>query len=149
MKKILFIFILLLLLPPVIAPYPQHTIKYLDDIQIQAELLQVSNKQQTVERIDRWVEHSIQHKVYWWPQDIDYVWQYRIGDCTDKARMKVIMLENIGIETRLVHGWAIYENKRIMHDWYEYKLKPNQQWRSIEQNNFPDATIKKTGYGVW
>lgn len=143
MKQIYNIFILFLLIP-----IPLTEAHCVDEIKEKALELKGTNDIDTINNIDGFVEAFTNHTFYWNPRNQCQYWRDHIGDCTDKALLKVTMLESLGIETRLVHGYSINfypEIYFVLHDWFEFKYMGT--WYTFEYQRFP--LLKKVGRGVW
>lgn len=98
----------------------------------------MNNTIKTVHMIDYAIENTIEYEFYWYPRGISTTWRDKKGDCTDKAQIKVFMLNYLGIKSRTIHGYLEDGSK---HDYYEVYY--NNTWYNTE----PDT--KKVGVGVW
>jgi len=88
--------------------------------------------------ISWWVERTIEYKFYWHPRGVSKTWKTLEGDCTDKAMLKQVMLNHIGIKNRLVHGFDTFG---YAHDSIEYYY--NKTWNQHEYG------FVKRGNHVW
>lgn len=112
------------------------------EIEDKAKELESLNEYHTVQAIDNWVEDKMEYKFFWDQRGLHKTTKDWLGDCTDVAVMKSYMLNYIGYETRLVHGFA---NGFIMHDWYEVRI--NGVWETPDEKYFEN--LRKIGYGLW
>ena len=104
------------------------------EIKQQAEELNTKDYELTYHVIDVWVEQNIKYQFYWFPRDIDITWKEKKGDCTDKAILINRMLSNLNIESRLVHGEALFNKTNwILHDWIEVRIV-RKTYQLIDEN---------------
>ena len=141
-KTILIVLLSMLIVPAVLG----HCV---DEIKEQALELKGDNDLQTMMNIDWYVESRTNNQFYYSPRNLCQYWYDMSGDCTERANLKVTMLNYAGIRARTVRGYVYeYEEQyvtQVKHDWYE--IKYNNHWISMEGYNFP--FIEKKGNGIW
>lgn len=107
----------------------------------QARALVGESDDETVSAVDWWIYDNIEYRFYNGRYPADVVWREKSGDCTGRAILAKAMLAEVGIDTRLVHGFFIDEHgTRIRHDWYEVKGK---------NYNYTDSDLEYVGDGIW
>jgi len=103
---------------------------------------------ESVYNIDDWVEHNITYKKNVNSVDsLDKLWKTRIGDCSEKARLKIAMLKSLNISARPARTTINGER----HDLFEFCLTCNKTrfingWQSIEQRWFNQELSVSRGF---
>jgi len=147
MKKVIYFLMFLLCINITLAC--TNRINYL------AEQLKGNSTLETAYNIDIWVE---EHNNYEYGKYKNRMCDYLntgIGDCTDVARLKNMLLQKNNISSRLVHGYNVYlkDGNTIQdkHDWYEFEYHPywsnKSFWVTYEYSYYKH--LKKIGHGIW
>ncbi len=71
---------------------------------------------------------------------------FRVGDCTEIARVQHRMYKSIGVKSRIVHGCIMINDSCSKHDYVEYYN--NSTWSTTEDRYF-NRTLVKRGWGIW
>ena len=86
------------------------------------------------------VDENIEYKYYSRARGVDVTWRTKQGDCTDKAMVKLELLDIMKVKNRPVYGWSISGK----HDWIEFEY--NNTWY---QDSNGDMIVEQKGYGRW
>lgn len=121
MKKGIFLILMVLVIAQVVIAVPKLTETTSKEIKAKAFELEGNSIKESAYRVDNYVQTVIKYKFYWYARGNTYTWYYKEGDCTDKARLSMTMLEHLGIETRFKHGFVKWYGKWALHDWYEFQ----------------------------
>lgn len=94
--------------------------------------------------VDAYVENHVTYVYYYSPQYLDTSTGYKYGDCTDKAHLTCIILNERNISCSVVHGWALTsKGSYAKHDYYTYWINNKQQFSCV----YPYCTWQ--GEGIW
>lgn len=97
---------------------------------------------QTILFVDESVEWWLEYEFHYERRSVKEVIETRNGDCTGRARLKKAILDEYGIKSRFVRGYA----DGYKHDWLEYNT--DGKWWTNEHMYF--EKLKRTGInGVW
>lgn len=108
MKTALFFFFFLLV---VLATVKTTTAEY-----IPTDLRLKSLDVETGE-IKSFILDSISYRFSNKPLSIYEAWKYKVGDCTEMNKIAKYLLEERGIKSRMVYGYAECNNRTVRHDY--------------------------------
>lgn len=75
------------------------------------------NETKVINRALYWTIVNMEYEFHYKPQDIQTIWNSKIGDCSDYSTLIQYFLNVNNITTTRAHGYAICYGQRVKHDW--------------------------------
>ena len=91
--------------------------------------------------VDEGVESYLTYEYSYNVRTVEELIKTRVADCTGRAMLKKAILDQYGINTRLVHGYC----NQTKHDWIEVNIGG----KYITNEHLFCKDLLKKGYGVW
>lgn len=110
MKKVLIVILLLLLTIASVQAY---------DSKWRIKLEKVSVGLVNEQNITTWINQNVNYNFYYYPRDLQSIWQDLKGDCSDMNSLAQFMLAKNGIKAIKVHGWCYVGKEKFKHDYLE------------------------------
>jgi len=123
MKKIIILLTMILVLSSFASAVPTLQIAMEKDIRQTAHKLKGENLSDTVYRVQNYLEDNIKYQYFWYARGFAATWYQKLGDCTDKAELAMIMYDELNITARISWGYVKIKDYgwyEIPHAWIEY-----------------------------
>ena len=127
MKKLIMVFVVLLLIMPTASAY------YYNDIRAKGK--ELGNPENIYDYL--WGTTNYHRPVY--RISLRDYWEDRTGDCTEVAKATYIMYKAIGLKARISRGYQ----EGVKHDYTEYWNETQWKWVSVDLN------VTREGRGIW
>lgn len=137
MRQIIFIIFIIFILFPTLATARCTGC----EIQEFSQTFNSSDKAQEIQDIINYVDTNITYKFYWYPRNIEDIWSERVGDCSDRATLKRVLLADIGVKTQPLHGFC----DGFKHDYLEFRYQG--EWY-VDSNWYCNELVEM-GSGYW